>query len=88
MPSISLSHVLIVHWLFGRQMLVSELTFEKGIGLTYAAYPSATVPLGNLEDGYPYGLFLLARAGREDVIFRFMSAFEATFPKIKGPRLE
>ncbi|KAN0105996.1 amidase signature enzyme [Hyaloscypha variabilis] len=53
-----------------------------------AAYPAGTVPLGNLENGYPYGLFLLARAGREDLIFRFMSAFEATFPKVKGPRLE
>lgn len=50
-----------------------------------AAYPSATVPLGNLENGYPYGLFILARAGSEDLLFRFMRAFEATFPKIKGP---
>jgi len=49
-------------------------------------YPSATVPLGNLpETGLPYGLFLLAREGREDLIFRFMSAFEATFDKIQGP---
>jgi amidase len=56
--------------------------------LTRTGYPSATVPLGNLENGYPYGLFLLARAGREDLIFKFMSAFEATFSKIKGPHLK
>ncbi|KUJ14326.1 amidase-like protein [Mollisia scopiformis] len=52
-----------------------------------AGYPSATVPLGNLENGQPYGLFILARENREDLMFRFMSAFEATFPKIKGPNL-
>jgi amidase len=56
--------------------------------LTRTGYPSATVPLGNLENGYPYGLFLLTKAGREDLIFNFMSAFEATFPKVMGPRLE
>jgi amidase len=49
-------------------------------------YPSATVPLGNQEDGSPFGLFLLVREGREDLLFRFMSAFEATMPKSKGPR--
>ncbi len=53
-----------------------------------AGYPSATVPLGNLANGYPYGLFLLVRAHRDDLIFRFMSAFEATFPKIDGPVLD
>jgi len=48
-----------------------------------ASYPSATVPLGNLKtDGRPYGLFLLAKRGREDLMFRFMSAWEATMPKI------
>jgi amidase len=50
-------------------------------------YPSATVPLGNAENDHPYGLFLLARENREDLMFRFMSAFEATFPKVKGPNL-
>jgi amidase len=67
---------------------VSELVGKMKAVLTRIAYPSATVPLGNLEDGSPYGLFLTARAGREDLIFRFMSAFEATFPKALGPRLE
>ena len=69
-------------------MLVSVSAIKRGLGLTRTAYPAGTVPLGNLENGYPYGLFLLARSGREDLIFRFMSAFEATFPKVKGPRLD
>jgi amidase len=56
--------------------------------LKIVGYPSATVPLGNLENGHPYGLFLLARAHREDLLFRFMSAFEATFREIDGPVLD
>jgi amidase len=56
--------------------------------LAYGRDQSATVPLGNLENSYPYVFFLLARAGREDLIFRFMSDFETTFPKVNGPFLE
>lgn len=44
------------------------------------------MPLGLL--GYndrPYGLGVMARAGREDLILQFMSAFEAEFPKRKVP---
>jgi amidase len=50
-------------------------------------WPSSTVPLGQLENGLPYGLFVIARANREDLIFRFMSSFEAMVPKIRGPTL-
>lgn len=47
----------------------------------HTGYPIATVPLGVTEaDGRPYGLGIMARAGREDLIFQFMSAFEAHFP--------
>jgi amidase len=45
------------------------------------------VPLGNLEDGSPFGLFLLAKEGREDLLFSFLSAFEQTFERVKGPKL-
>ena len=86
--SISSLQVLIALWSSGHRMLVSVSPIKTGVELTRTAYPAGTVPLGNLENEYPYGLFLLARAGREDLIFRFMSAFEATFPKVKGPRLE
>ncbi|CZR63995.1 uncharacterized protein PAC_13892 [Phialocephala subalpina] len=52
-----------------------------------SGYPGATVPLGNLENGQPYGLFLLATTHGGADMFSFMSAFEATFPKVKGPTL-
>ncbi|KAJ5703975.1 hypothetical protein N7493_011113 [Penicillium malachiteum] len=48
---------------------------------TYTGYPIATMPLGVIpEDGRPYGLGIMAQAGREDLMFQFMSAFEAHFP--------
>ncbi|RWA05000.1 hypothetical protein EKO27_g10101 [Xylaria grammica] len=46
-----------------------------------SGYPIATIPLGVIsEDGRPYGLGIMAQAGREDLMFQFMSAFEAHFP--------
>ena len=50
-----------------------------------AGYPSATVPLGNQDDGSPFGLFLLVKDGREDLLFRFMSGWEETVKRIRGP---
>jgi amidase len=51
-------------------------------------YPIATMPLGVLKDyGRPFGLAIMARAGREDILFTFMSAFEAEFPKRVIPPL-
>jgi amidase len=52
-----------------------------------AGWPSGTVPLGQLENGLPYGLFILARAGEDERIFQFMSAFEKTAEKIALPVL-
>lgn len=41
-------------------------------------YSIATVPLGQFDpNGRPFGLAIIARAGREDLLFAFMSAFEA-----------
>lgn len=49
-------------------------------------YPLATMPLGLLDyNGRPFGLGVIALAHREDLIFQFMSAFEAAFPKRKVP---
>ena len=46
------------------------------------------MPLGLLDyNGRPFGLGLIAKAGREDLIFQFMSAYEATFPKRPIPEL-
>ncbi|KAI8162324.1 putative amidase [Colletotrichum sp. SAR 10_70] len=51
-----------------------------------AGWPIATVPLGNLEtNGQPFGLFVTAPEGREDLLFRFMGAFYATFQAIEKP---
>lgn len=67
---------------FDHGMSRSEAHANGNVG-----YPSATVPLGNQDDGSPFGLFLLVRENREDLLFRFMSAFEATMHKIQGPSL-
>ncbi|KAH6615688.1 amidase signature domain-containing protein [Chaetomium sp. MPI-SDFR-AT-0129] len=46
-----------------------------------AGYPIATVPLGTLDhNGRPFGLAIIAKGGREDLLFAFMSAFEAVSP--------
>lgn len=51
-------------------------------------YPIATMPLGVLKDyGRPFGLAIMTKAGREDILFKFMSAFEAEFPKRAIPPL-
>lgn len=39
------------------------------------------MPAGVIQaDGRPYGLGIMAQTGREDLMFQFMSAFEAHFP--------
>lgn len=39
------------------------------------------MPLGVLDfNGRPFGLGIIAQAGREDLMFQFMSAFERHFP--------
>jgi len=47
----------------------------------------ATVPLGYLkESGIPFGMTVIAREHAEDVLLRFMSVWEATFPPRQVPR--
>lgn len=44
------------------------------------------MPLGLLDyNGRPFGLGLMGKPGREDQMFRFMSAFEAIFPQREIP---
>ncbi|KAL0943053.1 glutamyl-tRNA amidotransferase subunit [Colletotrichum truncatum] len=51
-----------------------------------AGWPIATVPLGNLQtNGQPFGFFAVAAKGREDLLFKFMRAFHATFPRVMEP---
>ncbi|KAM6480862.1 amidase signature enzyme [Trichoderma sp. SZMC 28011] len=51
-----------------------------------SGYPIATMPAGVIQaDGRPYGLGIMAQTGREDLMFQFMSAFEAHFPSRAVP---
>ena len=51
-----------------------------------SGYPLGTVPLGLLNyNGRPFGLGIMAKAAREDLIIQFMSAFETKFPKRRIP---
>ena len=53
----------------------------------WAGWPVATVPLARLSrTGAPYGLFLLARQGREDVLLNFMEAWHEAFSVVETPR--
>lgn len=54
---------------------------DSGIAMIAAAagYPIATMPLGALLwNGRPFSLGIMALPGREDLMFQFMSAFEAS----------
>ncbi|KAL8741179.1 MAG: hypothetical protein Q9190_006184 [Brigantiaea leucoxantha] len=78
----------------GRQEGIDKLFLEHDLNLlafsadslvfayaSAAGYPIATMPLGILHHkGRPFGLGLIAQAGREDLMFQFMSAYEANFP--------
>ncbi|KAK0123882.1 hypothetical protein ONS95_008874 [Cadophora gregata] len=51
-----------------------------------AGCPVGTVPLGySPTNGRPYGLAIVAAAGKDDHIIKFMSAWDATMPKRKPP---
>ncbi|KAJ4269772.1 hypothetical protein NW762_001440 [Fusarium torreyae] len=57
--------------------------------VTFAAcakWPIGTVPLGNAaRNDQPFGLFALAREGREDILLQFMGAFHTAFPSPNPP---
>jgi amidase len=51
-----------------------------------AAFPVASVPLGFADfNGRVFGMNVISGAGEEGKIFRFMSAWEATFPEARQP---
>ncbi|KAI0199461.1 amidase signature domain-containing protein [Astrocystis sublimbata] len=51
-----------------------------------SGYPIASVPLGfSSYNGRPHGMEIVARSGEEAMIFRVMSAWEATFPDARKP---
>lgn len=51
--------------------------------LTSSGYPIATVPIGQLRyNNRPFGLCLVAKENEEDILLRFMNAYE----KVAKPR--
>lgn len=53
-----------------------------------AGYPIAITPLGTLKyNGRPFGLCIVAKAGREDLLLWFLTAFETMFPNRPVPKL-
>ena len=47
-------------------------------------YPVMAMPLGRLKyNGRPFGICVMAKAGAEDVMLRFMAAYERAI----GPRV-
>ncbi|RFU32343.1 hypothetical protein B7463_g3979, partial [Scytalidium lignicola] len=54
-----------------------------------SGYPIATMPAGVIQaDGRPYGLGIMAQAGRENLMFQFMSAFKTHFlPRVVPSRV-
>ena len=51
-----------------------------------AGWPIATVPLGRFEkNGQPYGFFVMAQDGREDLLFRFIGGYHKVFPAVERP---
>ena len=51
-------------------------------------YPIATAPIGQLRyNGRPFGLCVLARANEEELLLRFMAAYEAVAKPRPVPNL-
>lgn len=51
-----------------------------------AGYPVGAAPLGYAEfNGRPFGVAIIAKAGREDLILRALSAWEGTVACCKPP---
>ena len=56
--------------------------YQISLRLFSVGSPIASIPM-SLSDynGRPFALDLIAQAGREDLMFQFMNAFEAIIPK-------
>ncbi|KAK1243303.1 hypothetical protein MKX07_003931 [Trichoderma sp. CBMAI-0711] len=71
----------IIHTAFNSQgvnLLVAPGDSSLCIHAAAAGYPIATAPIGQLRyNGRPFGLCVLARANEEELLLRFMAAYEA-----------
>ncbi|KAL6831996.1 amidase signature domain-containing protein [Trichoderma camerunense] len=62
----------------GVNLIVAPGDSSLCIHAAAAGYPIATVPVGQLRyNGRPFGLCILARANEEELLLRFMAAYEA-----------
>jgi len=79
----SLESVMEAH---GLDVIVSASESTLVAYAALAGWPVATVPLGNLKtNAQPFGFFVLARAGRDDILIRFMTAYYGAFGSVKPP---
>ncbi|KAK0737091.1 amidase signature domain-containing protein [Apiosordaria backusii] len=79
--------------------VIAEPVFNNGIDViigpadgllstlaVVGGYPIAAMPLSYLEyNGRPFGAAAMAARGREDILIKVMSAWEATFPAARQP---
>lgn len=68
-------------------VIVGPQDSQLGTIAAAAGYPSASVPLGyaTTYNGRAYGLSVIARAGDDDKVIKFMSAWEASQPNLRVP---
>lgn len=53
---------------------------------SWAGWPVATVPVGNLtKNSQPWGFFVMSRGGSLDLLSRFMKGFHDSFERVQGP---
>ncbi|KAL6790448.1 amidase signature domain-containing protein [Trichoderma sp. SZMC 28013] len=72
----------------GVNLIVAPADSSLCIHAAAAGYPLATVPVGQLRyNGRPFGLCILARANEEELLLRFMAAYEAVAAPRPVPNL-
>jgi hypothetical protein len=80
----------IQRWHIPRQQQVRQANFDGGEVPTdiKTGYPIAVTPLGTLKyNNRPFGLCSVSKAGREDFLLHFLTAFETQFPGRPVPNL-
>ncbi|KAL7941016.1 amidase signature domain-containing protein [Trichoderma barbatum] len=72
----------------GVNLIVAPGDSSLCIHAAAAGYPIATAPIGHLRyNGRPFGLCILARANEEELLLRFMAAYEAVAAPRPVPNL-
>ncbi|KAI1290544.1 amidase signature domain-containing protein [Xylaria venustula] len=72
----------------GVDMIAAPADSSLCVYAAQAGYPLATMPLGQLSyNGRPFGLCMVAKAGREESLLRFMAFYEECTPARPIPLL-